>query len=68
MSNLINETKHGKYLGKLSTAVDTECNHTIDTEDNHYIDTSLDSSNFFCTHRNRVNAYLSKNDDDRHAF
>jgi fatty acid desaturase len=60
--------KHGKYLGKLSIGTDIERNCTIDTNDNHYIDPALNSSNFFCILRNRVDTYLEKHAGGRHAF
>jgi len=60
--------KHGKYLGKLSTEADTKRNHMIDTDDSYCIDSALDSSNFFCVLRNRVDKYLKKNYGSRHAF
>lgn len=60
--------KHGKYLGRLSLETDFNHNYKIDTDDNNCIDTELDSTNFFCNVRSRVDVYLQNNYGGRHGF
>ncbi|CAF1432615.1 unnamed protein product [Rotaria magnacalcarata] len=57
--------KHGKYLGELSIETESKCKYVMNTYDD---GTILDSTNFYCTLRNRVDVYLEKNYGGRHAF
>ncbi|CAF2842976.1 unnamed protein product [Rotaria sp. Silwood2] len=60
--------KHGKYLGEISTEVDSECKYMINNDNDDNTGTTVDSTKFFYTLRNRVDAYLQKTNGGRHVY